>query len=166
MNEDAGETKVERLHVKLILYQAFVTFSPSYDSNLKNKFMENTVHRSTLISNFNLLRYTFVVLPIAAGADKFMHLLTDWDKYLNPDMAQLLPFPASTFMMVVGVIEIIAGIIVLIKPRIGGYIVSAWLAAIALSLIAGGMYLDVAVRDLVIALSALSMAGLAKIAKK
>lgn len=126
--------------------------------------MENVIQQPLLKQTFNLLKYTFVILPIAAGADKFMHLLTDWNKYLNPDMASMLPFSVSTFMMIVGVIEIIAGLIVLAKPRIGGYIVAAWLTAIALTLLAGGMYLDVAVRDLVMAIAAFSMARLAKIA--
>lgn len=124
--------------------------------------MENAIQQPVLRPTFNLLKYTFVVLPIAAGADKFLHLLTDWNKYLNPDIASVLPFPVSTFMMIAGVIEIVAGLIVLIKPGIGGYIVAAWLAAIALTLLAGGMYLDVAVRDLVMAIAAFSMARLAK----
>lgn len=125
--------------------------------------MESTTWQQSIKPTFNLLKYTFVVLPIAAGADKFMHLLTDWDKYLNPDMAGMLPFSVSTFMMIAGVIEIIAGLIVLAKPRIGGLIVAAWLAAIALTLLAGGMYLDVAVRDLVMAIAAFTMARIAKI---
>ncbi|MFD2245274.1 hypothetical protein [Pontibacter ruber] len=107
-----------------------------------------------------LLMYTYAVVPIVAGADKFTHLLTDWDKYLNPALADLLPFAPHTFMLVVGVIEIAAGIMVLLRPRIGGYVVTAWLIAIALSLVAGGQYLDVAVRDLVMAIGAFSMAKL------
>ena len=125
--------------------------------------MENVIQQTVLKPTFNLLKYTFVILPIAAGADKFMHFLTDWNQYLNPAIARMLPFSGSVFMKIAGVIEIIAGLIVLAKPRIGGYIVAAWLAAIALTLLAGGMYLDVAVRDLVIAISAFSMARLATI---
>jgi len=94
---------------------------------------------------FNLLKYTFVIVPIVAGLDKFTDLLADWDKYLNPSMARLLPFPVHTFMMVVGVIEIIAGILVFLRPAIGGLIVSAWLTLIALTLLASGNFLDVAV---------------------
>jgi uncharacterized membrane protein YphA (DoxX/SURF4 family) len=106
----------------------------------------------------NLLRYTFVIVPVVAGIDKFTDLLVNWDKYLNPQFVSMLPFPAHTFMMVVGVVEIIAGIIVLTKPEIGGLIVAGWLALISLTLLAGGNYLDVAVRDLVMAVSAFTMA--------
>lgn len=116
-----------------------------------------------LTSTFNLLKFTFVIVPIVAGADKFTNLLTDWNQYLNPAMVGLLPFSDATFMMIVGIIEIIAGVIVLKKPDIGGYIVAAWLTTIALTLLLGGQYLDVAVRDLVMAISAFSMAKIAKI---
>lgn len=125
--------------------------------------MENLNQQPILKQTFNLLKYTFVVVPIVAGADKFMHLLTDWNQYLNADLVNMLPFKASTFMMIVGVIEIIAGIIVLVKPRIGGFVVAAWLTVIALSLLAGGTFLDIAVRDLVMAIAAFSMARQAKV---
>lgn len=110
----------------------------------------------------NLLKYVFVVVPIVAGADKFTNLLTDWTQYLNPSIADLLPFSAATFMMIVGIIEIIAGLIVLKKPYIGGLIVTAWLALIALTLLISFNYVDVAVRDLVMAIAAFSMAQLTK----
>ena len=116
--------------------------------------MESTHAQQSLKQTFNLLKYTFVIVPIVAGADKFTNLLTHWDQYLNPALTGLLPISASAFMMIVGVIEIIAGIIVLKKPEIGGCIVAAWLALIALTLLAGFNYVDVAVRDLVIAIAA------------
>lgn len=115
---------------------------------------------------FNLLKYAFIILPMAAGLDKFTNILTNWEHYLNPKLALMLPMPASTFMMVVGVIEIIAGIIVLIRAEIGGYIVAAWLTAIAFTLLTGFIYLDVAVRDLVMAIAALSMARMARALEK
>lgn len=118
-----------------------------------------------LTQTFNLLKYTFVIVPIVAGADKFTNLLTNWQHYIGPTFTDLLPFSTSVCMMIVGVIEIIAGIIVLRKPEIGGYIVSAWLTVIALTLLLDFNYVDVAVRDLVIAIAALSMARLSKIAK-
>lgn len=124
--------------------------------------MESTNEHQTLKQTFNLLKYTFVIVPIVAGADKFTNLLTQWDQYLNPALAGFLPFSASAFMMVVGVIEIVAGVIVLKKPDIGGYIVAAWLTLIALTLLVGFDYADVAVRDLVMAIAALSMARIAK----
>ena len=125
--------------------------------------MENTIKNHTLNSTFNLLKYVFVVVPIVAGADKFTNLLTNWEQYVNPSIADLLPFSAALFMKIVGVIEIVAGLIVFKKPELGGFIVSAWLTLIALSLLAGFNYVDVAVRDLVMAIAALSMARLAKI---
>ncbi|MBS1754959.1 MAG: hypothetical protein R2765_02145 [Ferruginibacter sp.] len=126
--------------------------------------MENKINNPILTQVFNLLKYTFVIVPIVAGADKFTNLLTQWDQYINPSVANLLPFSPSVFMMVVGVIEMVAGVIVLKKSEIGGYIVAAWLTVIALSLLAGFNYVDIAVRDLVMAIAAFSMARLSKIA--
>ena len=112
---------------------------------------------------FNLLKLTFGIVPIVAGFDKFTNLLTHWENYIHPGLAGMIPFAPHTFMMIVGVIEIIAGIIVFVKPAIGGYIVAAWLTLIALTLLASGNYLDVAVRDLVMAIGAFSLARIAKI---
>lgn len=123
--------------------------------------MENKIISQT----FNLLKYTFVVVPIVAGADKFTNLLTNWPQYINPTIAGMLPLTPAAFMMIVGVIEIVAGIVVLKKPIIGGQIVAAWLTLIALTLLMGFNYVDVAVRDLVMAISAFSMAQLAKFVK-
>ncbi len=124
--------------------------------------MENKNGQQPLTQTVNLLKYTFVIVPIVAGADKFTNLLTNWEQYLNPSIANLLPFSGLTFMMIVGVIEIIAGIIVWKKSEIGGYIVAAWLTLIALTLLLSFHYLDVAVRDLVMAISAFSMARISK----
>jgi hypothetical protein len=110
-----------------------------------------------------LLKYTYGIVPIVAGLDKFTNILTDWSLYLNPSVAQMLPFSANTFMLIVGVIEIIAGIVVLFRTEIGAYIVAAWLVCIALSLLAAGHYLDVAVRDLVMAIGAYSLARLSRV---
>ncbi len=107
-----------------------------------------------------LLKYTFVVVPIAAGLDKFINLLVQWDQYLHPAVADSLPFSASAFMMVIGVVEIAAGIIVFKWTKIGATIVSIWLGLIALSLLFSGQYLDVAVRDIVMAISAYVLAEL------
>lgn len=125
--------------------------------------MESKNSQPLLAQSFTLLKLTFGIVPIVAGADKFTNLLTHWEQYLNPTLANLLPFSATTFMMIVGVIEIIAGIIVLKKAEIGGYIVAAWLTVIALTLLLGFNYVDVAVRDLVMAISAFAMARIAKI---
>ena len=110
----------------------------------------------------NLLKYTFGLVPIVAGLDKFTNILTDWSQYLSDGFAGMLPFEPFTFMMIVGVIEIIAGVLVLTKTKIGAYIVSAWLVAIALTLIFSWSYVDVAVRDLVMAIAAFSLAKLSE----
>ncbi|MBO9618462.1 MAG: hypothetical protein J7539_05440 [Niabella sp.] len=125
--------------------------------------MESKEMQQAIKQPLALLKTTFIIVPIVAGADKFTNLLTHWEQYINPGIAGLLPLPGATFMKVVGVIEIIAGIIVLKKTEVGGYIVAAWLTVIALTLLAGWNYVDVAVRDLVMAIAAFSMARLSKI---
>ncbi len=110
----------------------------------------------------NLLKYTFGLVPIVAGLDKFTNILTNWSQYLSEGLAAIIPLETSTFMMIVGVIEIIAGVLVLTKTRIGAYVVAAWLVAIALSLIFSWTYVDVAVRDLVMAIGAFSLAKLSE----
>ncbi|WP_240676181.1 tRNA (5-methylaminomethyl-2-thiouridylate)-methyltransferase [Botryobacter ruber] len=108
----------------------------------------------------SILKWTYGLVPIVAGADKFMHLLTDWEKYLAPVVTDILPFQPHTFMLLVGVIEIIAGIIVLVKPKLGGLIVGLWLMGIALNLLLTGQYYDIAVRDAVMAIGAFSLSML------
>jgi len=109
------------------------------------------------------LRITFGLIPLLAGLDKFLNLLTQWDKYLSPTALKVLPFSGTAFMHIVGVIEIAAGIIVLIGwTRLGGYIVTAWLICIALNLVMLGSY-DVAVRDLAMAVAAFSLAKLSEV---
>ncbi|MBF8151595.1 DoxX family membrane protein [Winogradskyella sp. F6397] len=111
----------------------------------------------------NILKYTFGLVPIVAGLDKFTNILTDWSQYISEGFAGMLPFEPTTFMMIVGVIEIIAGVLVLAKTKIGAYVVSAWLVAIALTLIFSWTYVDVAVRDLVMAIGAFSLAKLSEV---
>ena len=110
---------------------------------------------------FLILRSAFTIAPILFGADKFFHLLVNWDRYLAPTFAQLSPFSVHLTMYVVGVIEIVAGILVLSKfTRIGAYVVALWLVGIALNLLSTGQYFDVAVRDLVMAAGAFTLAKL------
>ena len=125
--------------------------------------METVTSNPTARSVWTILRITFGLVPIVAGADKFADLLTNWDMYLNPNIASLLPFSAHLFMQIVGGIEIVAGLIVLAKPSVGGWIVMAWLICIALQLIAMGKYQDVAVRDLVMSIGAMSLARLSRV---
>lgn len=110
----------------------------------------------------NILKYTFGLVPIVAGLDKFTNILTDWSQYISEGFAGMLPFEPTIFMMIVGIIEIIAGVLVLTKTKIGAYVVSAWLVAIALTLIFSWTYVDVAVRDLVMAIGAFSLAKLSE----
>ncbi len=108
------------------------------------------------------LKLTFGIVPVVAGLDKFTNLLTNWVDYLG-DNKDIIPFDALIFMKIVGVIEIIAGIIVLVRPLVGAYIVMAWLICIAIQLMVGGQYFDVAVRDLVMAIGAYTLAQLTRI---
>ncbi len=108
----------------------------------------------------NSLRLSFGIVPIVAGLDKFTNLLTNWSDYLGTNIKSMLPLDALVFMKIVGIIEIIAGILVLVRPLAGAYLVMVWLICIALQLIFGGHYFDVAVRDLVMALGALTLAQL------
>jgi uncharacterized membrane protein YphA (DoxX/SURF4 family) len=111
------------------------------------------------------LRVTFGVVPIVAGLDKFTNLLTHWSDYLGNNRS-MVPMDPETFMKLVGVIEILAGIIVLVRTVVGAYIVMAWLICIALQLIIGGHYFDVAVRDLVMAVGAYTLAQLTKMSSE
>ena len=125
--------------------------------------METTNSNQLVRSVWMILKITFSVVPVVAGLDKFTDLLVDWDMYLHPGIASMLPFSAHTFMQIVGVIEIMAGILVFAKPAISGWVVMAWLICIALTLIASGNYLDVAVRDIVMSVGAMSLARLSKL---
>jgi len=107
------------------------------------------------------LKVTFGIVPIVAGLDKFTNLLTHWSDYLGNNKS-MLPMDPETFMKVVGVIEIIAGIIVFTRTVVGAYIVMIWLICIAIQLLVGGHYFDVAVRDLVMAVGAYTLAQLAR----
>src|ERR1044071_1698234 len=113
---------------------------------------------------FMILRFGFTVAPILAGLDKFFDLLVDWDKYLSPMANNVLGGHGHQFMMVVGVIEIIAGIGVALKPRVFAYIVSIWLVLIIVNLLTIPGYYDVALRDLGLALGALALGRLSSAA--
>jgi hypothetical protein len=109
---------------------------------------------------YQVLHVAFIVAPILAGVDKFLHLLTNWDKYLAPVIANLSPIGGHGLMLAVGVIEIIAGGLVAFRPRIGAYVVMAWLLAIIVNLLLIPGYFDIALRDFGLALGALALARL------
>ena len=110
---------------------------------------------------FVLLRTIFTVAPILFGLDKFTNLLTDWTAYLAPTATTVIPVPAQTFMYGVGVIEVIAGIIVALRPRIGSVIVALWLLGIIVNLLVLGSFFDVALRDFGLLVGALALNRLA-----
>jgi uncharacterized membrane protein YphA (DoxX/SURF4 family) len=102
----------------------------------------------------SILKWTYGLVPIAAGADKFTNILTNWDQYLAPTVTDIIPLQPQTFMSIVGIIEIVAGIIVLTRPKVGSLIVALWLIGIAINLLLTGQYYDIAVRDIVMAIGA------------
>lgn len=112
---------------------------------------------------FWALRIGFTALPILMGADKFAHILTNWDQYYAPRLDWLLPGSMSvhTAMYIVGVIEIVAGLVVLLEPRIGGIVVAGWLVGIIVDLLLLSHNGDIALRDFGLFLAALTLARLA-----
>src|SRR4051794_13939559 len=113
--------------------------------------------------SFWLLRIGFTVAPIAFGLDKFFHVLVNWDKYLAPVIARNSPWTTHQTMYIVGVIEIVAGLVVLLRPRFGGYLVAAWLAGIIVNLLLIPGFYDIALRDFGLLLAALTLGRLAKL---
>jgi len=110
---------------------------------------------------FLLLRIAFTVAPIVFGLDKFFNVLVDWESYLAPWINDIVPGSASTAMHLVGVVEILAGVAVALKPRYGAYLVAAWLAGIIVNLLTYSGYYDIALRDFGLMLGALTLARLA-----
>jgi hypothetical protein len=110
------------------------------------------------------LRIGLGVGPFLAGLDKYFNLLTNWTAYISPVALKILPFSGRTFMHIVGVIEMIVGLAILTKwTRLGAYVASAWLLAIAINLVSTGMFFDVAVRDVEMALAAFVLARMTEV---
>ena len=109
---------------------------------------------------YRILRFGFTVAPIVAGLDKFFHLLVDWDQYLPGVVNRMVGGHGHELMMAVGVIEVVAGIGVALKPRVFSYVVAAWLWAIILNLLLIPGYYDIALRDLGLSLGALALGRL------
>jgi uncharacterized membrane protein YphA (DoxX/SURF4 family) len=117
-----------------------------------------------LTSAFWTLRIAFGLMAFLAGLDKFLNLLTNWEQYASPLVLSVVPLSAGALMRVAGVIEIAAGIAILIGiTRLGGYVVAGWLTLIALTLVTTGHYFDVAVRDLVMACGAFVLGRLSEV---
>ena len=116
-----------------------------------------------LASPFLALRIGLGAAAFLAGLDKFFNILANWESYLSPLIAGLIPLTPATFMRVAGVIEMIAGAAILAGlTRLGGYVVAAWLLAIAASLVTTGQFFDVAVRDVIMAIAAFTLARLSE----
>lgn len=111
---------------------------------------------------YQILHLAFVVAPVVAGLDKFFHLLVNWDMYLAPVIARLSPIGGHGLMLLIGVIEIAAGILVALKPRIGAYVVSAWLLGIVINLLIIPGFFDIALRDFGLSLGALALGRLSQ----
>jgi hypothetical protein len=120
--------------------------------------MDNRLHTPWIA-----LRIGIGLTATLAGMDKFFNLLADWDSYVSPVAAQLLPVSTGTFMGIVGVIEVAVGLAILSGwTRLGAQVASGWLLAVAANLVAAGYY-DVAVRDVVMSLAAFTLARLAEV---
>lgn len=111
---------------------------------------------------YQILHWGFVAAPLLAGADKFTNLLTKWADYLSPTFASLSPFSPQRTMTLIGLVEVVAGILVALKPRVGAYVVAAWLAGIILNLLLLGRFYDVALRDFGLCLGALALGRLSE----
>jgi hypothetical protein len=123
-------------------------------------------HSTSVLDNpayqaYLALRTGFVVAPILFGLDKLTNLLTDWTTYLAPAVDRLVPGSATSAMLAVGVVEVVAGLVVAFRPKVGGYLVAAWLAGIIGNLLLLGDHYDVALRDFGLLLAALALARLA-----
>lgn len=111
---------------------------------------------------FLILWIGFIVLPFVFGVDKFANVLTNWEGYLAPWLIGVLPFSGHTAMLIVGVVEVAAGILVAIKPRYAAYVVALWLAGIIINLLTYSGFYDVALRDFGLLVAALALAQLAR----
>jgi hypothetical protein len=108
-----------------------------------------------------MLRTVFTIAPIAFGLDKLFGVLTDWEQYLAPWINDIVPGSAHQAMLAVGVVEIVAGFVVAVRPTIGAYVVAAWLLGIIVNLLSMGDYYDIALRDFGLLVAALALARLA-----
>lgn len=123
--------------------------------------MATVATRSPSYQAYQILYIGFIVAPVLAGLDKFVHFLTEWTQYLAPVVPNMLGVAPHTFMYGVGIVEMAAGALVAIKPSIGGLVVGLWLIGIILNLLLLGSYFDIALRDLGLALGAFALARLA-----
>lgn len=136
-------------------------FNPGVRSTAADLGVSSSSARPAYQSYLMLLT-GFTVLPIIAGIDKFFHLLVNWDEYLAPLATQILPVSGHTFMLAVGVIEVAAGLLVAVRPRIGAYVVALWLWGIIVNLLLIPGFYDIALRDFGLSVGALALARLSR----
>jgi len=138
-------------------------FAPANSILLEDKHMDNPFD-SRLDQGWWILRIGLGVGPFLAGLDKYFNILANWPAYISPLALKILPFSGQTFMHIVGVIEMIVGLAILTKwTRVGAYVASAWLVLIAINLVSTGMFFDVAVRDVEMALAAFVLARMTEV---
>jgi uncharacterized membrane protein YphA (DoxX/SURF4 family) len=130
------------------------TFAPTFAERLR---------ADPAYQAFTLLRIAFTVAPILFGLDKFFNVMVDWEQYLAPWINDVVPGSASTAMHLVGVVEVLAGVLVALKPRYAAYVVAAWLGGIIIDLLTYSGYYDIALRDFGLMLGALTLARLARV---
>jgi hypothetical protein len=135
--------------------------SPAHTGTGSEARSASLLHRDAGYQAFTLLRVLFTVAPIAFGLDKFFNVMVDWTQYLAPWINDILPGNAHDGMHIVGVIEIVAGLVVAVAPRFGGPLVAAWLFGIIINLLTLSGYYDVALRDFGLMLGALTLTRLA-----
>ncbi|MGE3241841.1 MAG: hypothetical protein AB7G28_02630 [Pirellulales bacterium] len=150
------------------MFQNIIRSRSSVSSHLPTNIVPNIIDLPDIKCNpvyqaYQLLHIAFVVAPILAGLDKFFHLLVNWDQYLAPFAERMLGGHGHEFMLAAGVIEIIAGIGVWLKPKVFAYVVAAWLLGIIFNLLMIPGYYDVALRDLGLFLAALALGRLSAV---
>jgi hypothetical protein len=130
--------------------------APAHERDLSRR-AQNPAYQAYFV-----LYIGFIVAPLIAGIDKFFDVLVNWDQYLAPIVTRIIPVATHTFMQAVGVIEIVAAVLVAVKPRFGAYIVMLWLWGIIVNLLLVPGYYDIALRDFGLSLGALALGRLAQ----
>jgi len=143
-----------------------LTGSPASATTEGRRAEVMAVPRSPLYQAYQVAHWGFTALPVIAGLDKFASMLTNWNQYLAPQIGSFVvnhtPFTVSQVMMGVGAVEVLAGLLVALRPRIGAFVVAGWLAAIVVNLGMGAHFFDIALRDIGLMLSALTLGMLAR----
>jgi hypothetical protein len=138
------------------------SFAGRHEDFLGSRTQHAIVNSTPSYQAYQILHAGFVAAPVIAGIDKFLPLLVNWDMYLAPAIARLSPIGGHGLMLAVGVIEIIAGLLVAFKPRIGAYVVAFWLWGIIINLLLIPNFFDVTLRDFGFSLGALALARLSR----